>query len=150
MRWPLNTKLLLMCKGRPQLSSRVRIRDNWTFLNKKMERVFSFLFAIEKEESKKWGKERRRWVTVVGTEDWVAKCPATFEEWWLSKFHLTPLAMWTPPHTFTEVCHSRTLLPSVSGSQWKLKERVRSCLGVAVWNRVRAAVAKWSHLDSGA
>lgn len=119
-----------MCKGRPQLSSRIRIRDKRTFLNKEMERVFSFFFTIEKEESKKWGKEKRRWVTVVGTEDWVAKCPTAFEEWWLPKFHLTPLAMWTAvsTHTFTEVHHSRTLLSSVSGSQWKLKERASQVL----------------------
>lgn len=41
-------------------------------------------------------------------------------------------------------------LASVSGLQWKLKERARSCLGVVVWNRIRAAVAKWPQLNSGA
>lgn len=133
MKWPLNKKLLLLCKGRHQLSSRVWVRGSWTFLNKKMESVFSFFFAIEKEGSRKWGKERRRWVTVQGTGSWAAKCTVAFEEPWLPVFHFTFLASTQcellSPQTFTEVCHSHTQMASVSGLQWKLKKIALSCLG---------------------
>lgn len=135
-------------QGRPQLSSRIRIRTSELFWIRKWKECSHFLYHWKRSQR----SEERRWVTVVGTEDWAAKCPTALQKndgCQSSILHLQPWELLSP-HTFHWSLSLAHTLASVSGLQWKLKERARSCLGVVVWNRIRAAVAKWPQLNSGA